>query len=185
MRKNKFTPVLRTTLLVVAGLILGLNLYNWNAKSLAGNVLPMPFGYGTAVVLSGSMEPTIMTDEMIIVKAQENYEVGDVVVYQSGYSLVVHRIVAMDDQTVMTRGDANNVDDEPMELSRIKGEVIAHIPHVGTVVQALKSPVATVILIVGVVLLVEMSFRKKKDEDDQQLQQIKYEIRRLKEEQNQ
>lgn len=185
MRKNKITPVLRTTLLVVAGLILGLNLYKWNAKSLAGNVLPMPFGYGAAVVLSGSMEPTIMTNEMIIVKAQDSYEVGDVVVYQSGYSLVVHRIIAMDDQMVTTRGDANNVDDEPMELSRIKGEVIAHVPHVGTVIQVLKSPVATVILIAGVVLIVEMSFRKKKEDDDQQLQQIKDEIRRLKEEQDQ
>ena len=185
MRKNKFLPILRTIFLIVVSVAVGINVYNWNAKSLTGNVLPMPFGYGAAVVLTGSMEPTIMTDEMIIVKAQENYEVGDVVVYQSGYSLVVHRIVAMDDQTVMTRGDANNVDDEPMELSRIKGEVIAHIPHVGTVIQVLKSPVATVILIAGVILIVEMSFRKKKEDDDQQLQQIKDEIRRLKEEQDQ
>ena len=184
MRNKKLSPILRTILLVVAGLILGLNIYSWNAKSLSGDVMPMPLGYGAAVVLSGSMEPTIMTDELIIVKAADAYEVGDVVVFQTGYSLVVHRIVAMDEETVTTRGDANNVDDEPMAHSRIKGKVINHIPRVGAAVRLLKSPVATLLLIAGVVLTLELPFRKKKDEDDRQLEKIKEEIRRLKEEQN-
>lgn len=184
MRDKKVPPILRTILLIVTGAILGLNLYNWNAKSLAGNALPMPAGWGAAVVLSGSMEPTIMTNELIIVQTQEDYAVGDVVVYQAGHALVVHRIVAMDDQTVTTRGDANNVDDAPMELDRIKGKVVAHVPHVGSVVQALKSPAVTLLLVAGVVLTLELSFRKKKEENDQQMQQIKDEIRRLKEEQS-
>lgn len=181
MRKLK--PFLRTLVLLIVGLVLGVNIYSWNARSLTGNVLPMPFGYGGAVVLSGSMEPSIKVDELIIVKETPAYEVGDVVVYQNGKMLIVHRIVALDEETVTTRGDANNTDDAPVALSQVKGKVIAHIPHVGALVRLLKTPVATILLIAGAVLTVEIPCRKEKEKKDEELQRIKDEIRRLKEEQ--
>lgn len=183
MRNKKFPPVLRSLFLIVISLVLGVNIYSWNAKSLTGNVLPMPFGYGGAVVLSGSMEPAIAVDELIIVRAEDGYEVGDVVVYQTGHMLVVHRIVALDGETVTTRGDANNTDDAPIALTQVKGKVITHIPHVGKAVRLLKTPVATVILIAAAVLSVELPFRKEKEKKDEELERIKEEIRRLKEEQ--
>lgn len=183
MVRKKFPPVLRTVFLIAVSLILGINIYSWNARSLTGNVLPMPFGYGGAVVLSGSMEPTIAVDELILVKAEDSYEVGDVVVYQTGKMLVVHRIVAMDGETVTTRGDANNVDDGAIEPAQIKGKVIAHIPHVGTAVRLLKSPAATIVLIAAAVLTIELPYRKKKEQDNEELERIKEEIRKLKAEQ--
>ena len=182
--KNKVIPtVLRTVFLIVVSLVLGINIYNWNARSLTGNVLPMPFGYGGAVVLSGSMEPAIAMDELIIVQASDSYELGDVVVYQDGHMLVVHRIVAMDGNTVTTRGDANNTEDSPIEMTQVKGKVIAHIPYVGALVRLLKTPVVTILLVVGAVLSVELPYRKEKEENDEELERIKAEIRRLKEEQ--
>ena len=183
MAKKKFPPILRTLFLIIVSLVLGLNIYNWNARSLTGNVLPMPFGYGGAVVLSGSMEPAIAVDELIIVKAADEYALDDIVVYQTGSLLVVHRIVDIDGETVTTRGDANNVDDGAIELTQVKGKVIAHIPHVGKVVRLLKTPVATIILIILAVLTVELPYRKEKDKKDDELERIKAEIRRLKEEQ--
>lgn len=183
MRNNKILAVARWIFLIIISLVLGINIYNWNARSLTGNVLPMPFGYGSAVVLSGSMEPVIMTNELIIVEAREHYEVGDIVVYQTGGILVVHRIVDMDGQMVTTRGEANNMDDEPVELIQIKGKVIAHFPHVGELVRLLKSPVATILLIVGAVLSVELPYWKEKEKKEEELERIKAEIRRLKEEQ--
>ena len=174
--------IARIALLLILGLILGLRLYSWNARSLTGNVLPMPFGYGGAVVLSGSMEPTIMVDELIIVQAADSYAPGDIVVYQTGKILVVHRIVDVDGETAVTRGDANNVEDEPIALSQIKGRVIAHIPAVGAAVRLLKTPAVTVLLVLGAVLLVELPYQKEKEEKEKELERIKEEIRRLKEE---
>lgn len=183
MRKNKFLPILRTIFLIVASVVLGINIYNWNAKSLTGNVLPMPFGHGAAVVLTGSMEPTIKTGDLILVKESDSFEVGDVVVYQSGRILVVHRIMEIDGETAILRGDANNADDAPIELSQIKGRVFGCIPYMGTVARILKTPWATALLIGGAVLMVELPYRKKKEEDQEELERIKEEIRRLKEEQ--
>lgn len=183
MRNKKFQPILRAVFLIAVSLILGINIYSWNARSLTGNALPMPFGYGGAVVLSGSMEPSISVDDLIIVKAADSYEVGDIVVYQTGRISVVHRIVAMDGETVTTRGDANNVHDDSIELSQIKGKVIAHISHVGKVVRLLKTPMATALLIAAAVLTVELPYQKEKNKKEEELERIKAEIRRLKEEQ--
>ena len=181
---KQFKTAFRFLALLIIGSILGLQLYSWNSTSLTGNILPMPFGIGSAVVLSGSMEPTIMTNELIIVKAEDSYAVDDIVVYQSGSVLVVHRIVAMDEETVTTRGDANNTDDSPVTADQIKGRVIAHIPHLGKLMRMLKSPVATIALILGAVLSIELPFRMEKEKKDEELERIKEEIRRLKEETN-
>ena len=184
MWNKKFRPVLRAIFLVVVSLILGINIYNWNAKNLTGDALPMPFGYGCAVVLSGSMEPAISVDELIIVKKEAQYAPEDVVVYQNGRVPVVHRIVSIDGETVITRGDANNVDDQPIERSQIKGKVIAHIPFVGKIAKVVRTPIATILLIIAGVLMVELPYRKEKSKKDEELERIKAEIRRLKEEQN-
>lgn len=182
MGNKKLFAVLRTVFLIAVSLVLGVNIYLWNAQSLTGNVLPMPFGYGGAVVLSGSMEPAIMTDELIIVKAEAQYFEDDIVVYQSGNLLVVHRIVEIDGESITTRGDANNIEDEPITVDRIKGRVIAHIPYVGAVIRLLKTPAATVVLLVAAVLMVELPFRREKEKKEEELERIKSEIRRLKEE---
>ena len=104
MKHKKLPSFVRVLVLAVVSLVLGFNLYQWNARSLTGNVLPMPFGYGCAVVLTGSMEPTIMTNDLIFVRAETEFEVGDVVVYQSGRMLVVHRIVDIDGELVQQCG---------------------------------------------------------------------------------
>ena len=183
MENKTFRPVLRTLFLLAVSLIFGINIYNWNARSLTGNTMPMPFGVGGAVVLSGSMEPAISVDDLIIVKAADSFEVGDVIVYQSGKIPVVHRIVAMDGETVTTRGDANNTDDNPVELSQVKGRVVAVIPYVGKLVRLLKTPPVTILLIIAAVATVELPYIKEKEQKEEELERIKEEIRRLKEEQ--
>lgn len=181
--KRHGSGMLRRVLVILAGVILGLNLYHWNAASMAGNALPMPFGTGAAVVLSGSMSPALEVNDLIFVRENEQYEVGDIVVYQSGYELIVHRIIAKDGDTIITQGDANNVADAPIEIRAVKGKVIAHIPRAGLVVNALKTPVGILTVLIAAFALTELSFRKEKDKDEKQLEAIKEEIRRLREEQ--
>ncbi len=181
---KKIKNALRTALLILVSLVLGVNLYLWNAQSLSGNALPMPFGYGAAVVLSGSMEPTIMTNDLILVKAQESYGVDDIVVYQSGSVLVVHRIVETDGETVVTRGDANNAADEPIRAETIKGRVLGHVSGVGAAVRLIKTPAVSVALLVCAVLLVELPYLNRKKKDSEELEKIKAEIRKLREEQS-
>ena len=180
---KQFKSVLRTLMIIFVSLVIGFNLYTWNAQSLMGNALPMPFGYGAAVVLTGSMEPTIRVNDVILVAERPVYAENEIAVYQSGNILVVHRILEISDGMVTTKGDANNAADAPVELSAVKGKVVGVIPGVGAIVKILKTPTATALMLVGAVLLLEASFRKEKKKGDDQLEKIKEEIRKLKEEQ--
>lgn len=181
-REIKQNAIWRHVLLVICGLLLGINIYLVNANNLLGNKLPMPFGYGAAVVLSGSMEPTFSKDDLIIVKKKDSFDIGDIVVYQSNDSLVVHRVVSMDGDMVVTKGDANNIEDASFDKSAIKGVVIGCIPSLGVFVNAIKTPAGTFVVLLCAFFLTELSFRKQKASDDKRIEDIKAEIRRLKEE---
>ena len=174
--------VLRLILFVLISIVIGFSVYSWNAKSLTGNVLPMPFGVGMAVVMSGSMEPALSVDDVIVVTEADEYNVGDFVVYQDGYSLVVHELIEkLDDGMVITKGMANNVEDEPISAESIRGKVWFSIPFVGLIVTALKTPVATVIILGAAVYLVVLSYKKERQSEEDKLDAIREEIQRLKE----
>lgn len=180
--RPKFKSVLRWIFIALCGAAVGLNIYSANAGKLVGNKLPTPFGFGASVVLSGSMEPEFSKGDLIVVKESEGYAVGDIVVFQQGATLIVHRIIAIDGEDVTTKGDANNSADEPIKLSTIKAKVIFDIPFVGKIVSAVKTPVGTVCLIAVAILLVELPRRREKQKDDDERQKIIDEIKRLKEE---
>ena len=181
-------PVMRIVLILLISLILGLTVYNWNARRLMGNALPMPFGFGVAVVLSGSMEPTLKVNEVVFVspvKDQSSLNVGDIIVYQQEGDLIIHRIIALneDGETLVTKGDNNNVEDEPIFYTQVKGKLKFHLPFVGLIVKGLKTPVGIIAVLAIAIFLMHQSWKGEKKKDDEALDAIKEEIRRLKAEQ--
>ena len=182
-KKSPVKLLLRIVALCIVVLFLGYNIYLWNLQSMQSNMLPMPFGIGAAVVLSGSMEPSLGIDDLIIVKAQDDYLVDDVVVYQSGNSLIVHRIISIDGETVITQGDANNTPDEAIDAGLISGKVVGSVQNVGWVVRLLKAPTVSFGIMALAIFLMERSFRKDKTTDSQKMDQLQEEIRRLQAEQ--
>ena len=108
--------------------------------------------------------------------------VDDIVVYQDGGSLVVHKVIAVDGDTITTKGDANNVADDPISHADVKGRVLFWIPGIGSVIALIKSPVGTVCLIAAAIALVEIPHLRKKEQDDEERQKLIDEIRRLKDE---
>lgn len=179
MKKYLRSSVVRYLILGLLALAIGVNVFILNASHLTGNAVPMPFGVGASVVLSGSMEPALSVGDLIVIREREQYENGDVIVYQNGSMPVVHRIVNISDETVTTCGDANNVNDDPFPVAAIKGEVVAALPRVGYAVWMLKSPVAVVVMLAAAVLLIEISFRIGKTEKEEEKEKIKREIREL------
>ena len=180
--KFSWKTLLRRVLLILCGAVVGVNVYLANARSLVGNQMPMPFGIGAAMVLSGSMEPTFYTGDLIVVRECDTVAVNDIVVFQDGGSLVVHRVIALEGDTVTTQGDANNVPDDPISRSDVKGRVLFWIPHGGDVVAVIKSPIGTICLVALAIALVEIPHRKSKQKDDEDRQKLIDEIRQLKDE---
>ena len=173
---------LRLPLLILIALVIGFNLYAWNASVLAGNALPMPFGFGVAVVLSGSMEPELSVDDVIIVRPAESYAIGDNVVYQDGSTLVAHKIIAIDGETVTTQGTANNTPDDPIHQRYIKGRVVGVIPTVGGLIRLIRSPIVSIAILALAIYFLICSNRAEKQEQQDRLGEIRAEIERLKQE---
>lgn len=181
-KKFRWKSMIRLILLILCGATVGFSIYLINANNMVGNRLPMPFGYGAAVVLSGSMEPTFSEGALLIVKEKQEYELGDIVVYEEKGKLIVHRIIAMDEELVTTKGDANNKADEPIPVTDIRGKAVGWIPLAGRLVNFLKTPVGVIAIIAAAIAMIEISNRKEVKRDDEERQKILDEIERLKNE---
>ena len=180
-KTNKKTVnfIIRAVVIFIASVFIGIQFYNWNAKNVAGDNMPMPFGVGISVVLSGSMEPELSVDDVIIVKKTDDFGVDDMVVFNDHGILVVHRVISIDGDNITTKGDANNTADEPITRDVVKGKVIKVLPDAGKAFDILRSPLAAVIVFGAAILLMELSFKKEEKEADDDLEPIKAEIRRL------
>ncbi len=174
--------ILRAFLIIIIGLTVGLTVYTWNARRMFHNEMPMPFGVGMSIVLTGSMEPTLNVNDLVIVKTADSFEVGDIVVFQQGDSLVIHRIIEIDTEEfrIKTQGDANNVDDGWISASAIKGKFSFRIPYVGVVVNALKSVPGTIAILALAALLMVRSWKNERRESEKDIEALKAEIAELK-----
>ena len=124
---------------------------------------------------TGSMAPTIPAYSLCLIDTHVDYDslqTGDIIVYDRPYDhmQVVHRIVAILDDGIITRGDANPVDDGILLTEAdITGVYLCHIPGAGLAANLIRTPVGiTVILAVVVLLLLSdarAQQRKSKDSD--------------------
>lgn len=175
----------RAFLLLLTALAVGIGVYSFNVRTFTGSRLPMPFGVGAAVVISGSMEPSLSVGDLIVVREADEYRIGQTVVFETGGSLVVHEIVRFEDGMVVTKGSANNTEDAPIPPKDIKGKVVFSIPFVGYVLDVIRSLPGTLAIIGLSVFLYLRSWRDEKNEDDEKRLALLEEIKRLREQQNQ
>ncbi len=98
------------------------------------------FGYSIFEVATGSMKEEINIGDAVLVKINDDYEVGDIVTYKSGNDFITHRVVSKSNNQVITKGDANNVNDNPIDSKLILGKVVKILPKVGVWKKVLLTP---------------------------------------------
>lgn len=98
-------------------------------------------GYEVYDVVSGSMEPAIPQGSLVLVQRTLWQEIrpGDVIAFESGGSVVTHRVIEIRQQEgeFVTKGDANEQEDiRPTSFFDLIGRVEHCIPVLGTVFAA-------------------------------------------------
>ncbi|WP_276814173.1 signal peptidase I [Desulfurococcus amylolyticus] len=93
-------------------------------------------GYRLLVISSGSMTPSLGIGDIVVIepKSIKSISVGDIVAFSNGVNIVVHRVVNVtsDGSCLITRGDANNVDDPLWAcINTILGRVVFRVPYIG------------------------------------------------------
>ena len=146
----------------------------------------MPFGFGASFVLTGSMEPEISTDDLVFVKKPGELHVGDVVLYNTGGSNVLHRITRIDGDMITTQGDANNTEDKPFSKTAVLGVYIGKIPSGGKIIRFVTNPpfvMAVVFLLMAAAVIwmfvEDHRERKKLDSIKAEIESIKAENEEL------
>lgn len=158
-----FGRILSTAATLLLVLILLCNLYILAARELFHVPQPAVFGHSAAVVMSGSMSGAIEVNDMVIVRHGAPCTVGDVIMFQSGNSLVTHRIVEEQADAFITKGDANNTTDlTPTPKSSVLGRVVLVIPAVGYFLEFVRSPLGLLLLLLLGFLLTELSWALQK-----------------------
>lgn len=124
------------------------------------------FGFAFLVVTTGSMEPEINAGELIIIKEFDKYEIGDIVTFiDKDDFLVTHRIICLNEEKMITKGDNNNLLDEEVSLNNIKGKVIIHSKILGFFVLYLLKPLVFTYVITIIILNIIRSLWRDERED--------------------
>ncbi len=124
------------------------------------------FGYSCLIVRTGSMEPAIKVNDMIIVKKQNNYNLNDIVAYnvQNKY-LVTHRIIDIKNNEYITKGDINNVNDTSINKSQVEGKVIFNSAFFGFCILYLLKPTIICLLLLLIYVVANSKERKIKNNE--------------------
>ena len=125
------------------------------------------FGYTFFEVATGSMANTINIGDIVVVKVNEAFKENDIIVYKEENSFITHRVIKIDGQDLITRGDANNSEDKPIKSDQILGKVIYVIPKIGIWRKVLASPeilgmIIIFIILLGIVLMLTSKTEKEK-----------------------
>lgn len=123
------------------------------------------FGYSVFKIATGSMEPAISENDIIIVKKCDEYKVSDIITYESNNAYITHRIVKMNDNTIIARGDANNAEDKATDVSAVIGKVVKIYKNLGIWQKIFTTP-KILISVFLTLMLFDFAFSyKSKDKD--------------------
>jgi signal peptidase len=190
--KKRVRKILRIVGNVIFGLILAcvaLMIF-FMIRSKATGTPPMIFGHYVFIVLSGSMEPSIHTGGVVIVKPVEAEEiaVGDTITF-SGFAgskaLTTHRVVEVTQDEAngpvfLTKGDANEDPDPNMiPAENVVGKAVGSVPLLGYFMKFVqtKQGLMTFILVPAVLFIVYevINYLRKRGAKDDVKAEVKHE----------
>lgn len=120
-----------------------------------------PFGIKVAIVLTGSMEPTLEINDFVIIKKPNNIKVNDIVSYDDNSEKeVLHRVIKINKEEIITKGDANNTEDMPINIKKVTGVYVGKIKYLGNIISFITKPIVFSIIITTIVIYMIVSSKK-------------------------
>lgn len=135
-----FGSILRSTVITVAAVL--------GAVTIVVVAICLITGVRPAIVVSGSMSPTIPTGSMTFAREipVSQVQVDDIVTVERviGNGLVTHRVIGIEEgesgTELVLQGDANDTPDPAPYPVRTAGEVVFHVPGLGSVAAVIRTP---------------------------------------------
>lgn len=151
--KKVFSKILTVIFVSFTILIMFLAIYNFVSVKVLNKSYTNIFGYTFFEIVSGSMSPTIEKGDMIFVKLDTDYKVGDIVSFKDNDSIITHRIIEKNDNYYVTQGDANNVADKPIKEDQIIGKTIKTFSHAFIIAKVFTTPNVLFMCLITITLM--------------------------------
>lgn len=157
---KKKLDIFFSTILVI---ILGILLFCYAQLKIFNKDYINFFGYTVFQVITGSMSNTINPQDIVIVKLTDDVKTNDIITFKVGNDFVTHRIIGLEENKIITRGDANNAQDAPITKEVIVGKVIFIVSNVAVWLRVIKEPIVIVAIIITLITL-KLIFKKTNED---------------------
>ena len=157
--------------------------------------VPDVFGYKPMIVLSGSMETSIYTGDLVFVKMVDpsTLNENDIIAFRNETNTVTtHRIIEIINENgnrlFRTKGDNNSSSDiSPVSSEVIEGVYVSKISGLGNVLMFLKEPKSLIILLLFTLVLgliwiqvMEKNENREKQKEDEKYRKEFEEFKKMK-----
>jgi signal peptidase I len=169
MKKNKLVgKIIDCTLnilIVLFAIFLLISMYTAVQVRILKNEYANFFGYSLFEVQTGSMHGTIEAGDWIIVKSTKDVKMNDIITYKHGKDFITHRVVEIYKGSYVTKGDANNTKDEPIDREQVVGKHVKTLHGFGILRKTIFNPIVIVSLLICLYLF-NLTFKTGKTEFD-------------------
>ena len=128
---------------------------------------PSIFGIKTFSIISGSMEPALSINDIVLIKevSASELKINDIISFKIDGEVITHRILNVEiensEYTYTTKGDSNDVADlKKIKYNQVEGKYIGKIPKMGKIFGYLKNE--TVFIIILTILILSYVHQKNK-----------------------
>lgn len=120
--------------------------------------------YKIYIITSGSMQPTLKINELIVVKKETTYQMGDIITYcdMTDNENITHRIVRITQDGYYTQGDFNNIEDLNIVTdAQIIGKLVYHSIFLGNLY--VKYKFILLLLLIGFIVVLNFLLFQRKE----------------------
>ncbi len=149
-------------------------------------VTPSIFGIKTFQIISGSMEPEIKVNDVVIIKSvtQNDIKKGDIITFNIGEETITHRVLKIDyignNIIYTTKGDNNEVTDiQKIDYSQIEGKMVTKIPKLGILIMFIQNKVVFVTIIILLIFCYNIQQKSINRKIKRKEKRIKFDKKRL------
>jgi len=127
------------------------------------------FGYTAFEVSTGSMNPTLQVGDIIFVKLTDKIKENDIIVFKEEKNFITHRLMQINEDKLITKGDANNSKDKPIEKEQVLGKVVFIGINIGLIRNIIFTPkificILISILFFGIAFSLNVADKEKEEE---------------------
>ncbi len=176
--KNFISKIFSFLLISLSILIIIFSLYYIVQIKFKNKILVNFFGYTILEVKSGSMEKELLVSDIILIKLiegenkKEKIKVDDIITFRQENHLVTHRVLELNEDDLITKGDANNVADRPINYPSIEGKYIKTFINKNILKQVVLEKkvfiplsLGGLLLIIALVIDTEENYENKSEKD--------------------